>query len=183
MLKVKALLLIVFLMFGNFYSYASTFTDEDNKTEQWQLGTTKRFDTFQNFFLKYGSDAYFRTAYLYDLEKQQWLSYEDAKSLKPALQPILNVQYMDVKLTLAEVVSFTNVDIRDAKRYALFFFDTPIDTGNNNEYLFAGNEVFAKQLKKSIEMRKLAAKLVKQQHDVTGYLIQIPLIGYKPQTF
>ena len=59
---------------------------------------------FQNFFLKYGSDAYFRTAYLYDLEKQQWLSYEDAKSLKPALQPILNVQHMDVKLTLDDSV-------------------------------------------------------------------------------
>ena len=57
---IKHLLKLAFtaLLFTHMSSFAKiqiteemkSFTDKANKVEQWQLSTTKRFDTFEQFF-------------------------------------------------------------------------------------------------------------------------------------
>lgn len=159
------------------------FTDQQNQNENWLLGTTKRFDTFQSFFLERGGQAIFQRGYLYDLEKENWLSFAEAKEVAAALTPILNQEDILVDISKAALVEFVNIDLSNAKRYALLFFDTPIEADGTYMFVGADNDAFNGLLRAGFEKRKLAAKLVRNHSDITGYLIQIPKVGYKPQAF
>ncbi|MEC8328227.1 MAG: hypothetical protein VX100_19365 [Pseudomonadota bacterium] len=159
------------------------FTEQQNQSENWLLGTTKRFDTFQSFFLERGGEAVFQSGYLYDLEKENWLSFAEAKEVAAELTPILNQEDILVDISKAALVEFVNIDLSNSKRYALLFFDTPIEADGTYMFVGADNDVFNVLLRAGFEKRKLAANLIKKNIDVTGYLIQIPKVGYKPQTF
>lgn len=159
------------------------FTEQQNQNEKWFLGTTKRFDTFQTFFLERGGQALFQRGYLYDLKTESWLSFSEAKKVAAELAPILNQQDIQVELSKSALVEFVNINLTPAKRYALLFFDTPIEADGTYYYTGFDNDVYKGLLTKGYEMRKLAATLVKQSEEITGYLIQIPIVGHKPQTF
>ena len=112
------------------------FTEQQNQSENWLLGTTKRFDTFQAFFLERGGEAVFQSGYLYDLEKENWLSFAEAKEVAAELTPILNQEDILVDISKAALVDFVNIDLSNSKRYALLFFDTPIEA--DGTYMFVG---------------------------------------------
>ena len=79
------------------------FTDKANKIEQWLRGTTKRFDTFEQFFLNAGGYASYETGYIFDIESEHWLSYEEAIKIAPDLKSILNSEQLNVNITREEL--------------------------------------------------------------------------------
>jgi|TARA_R100001244_G_scaffold132046_1_gene106716 hypothetical protein len=155
------------------------FTDKANKIEQWLRGTTKRFDTFEQFFLNAGGYASYETGYIFDIESEHWLSYEEAIKIAPDLKSILNSEQLNVNITREEFLAFTNIQVPTNTHYVYLYFDTP--TAKDGSYLYSEGGAFTDSLIKAIKRRKSAALTLKKHATIPWYLIEIPLIGFNPQ--
>jgi hypothetical protein len=101
------------------------FTDKANKIEQWRRGTTKRFDTFEQFFLNAGGRAYTGAGYLFDIKNNHWLSYEEAIKVAPDLKYLIVNQEYTINITTEELLAFTNIQVPTNTLY--LYFDRPVD--------------------------------------------------------
>lgn len=186
---IKHLLKLAFtaLLFAHTSSFAEikiteemkTFTNQANKIEQWQRGTTKRFDTFEQFFLNAGGYASYQTGYLFDIRNAHWLSYEEAIKVAPNLKSVLNSEQLNVNITREEFLAFTNIQVPANTHYVYLYFDTP--TAKDGSYLYSEGGAFTDSLIKAIKRRKNAALTLQKHATIPWYLIEIPLIGFNPQ--
>ncbi|GEB72606.1 hypothetical protein PC2016_3543 [Pseudoalteromonas carrageenovora] len=187
---IKHLLKLAFagLLFAHTSSFAEiqiteemkSFTDKANKVEQWQLGTTKRFDTFEQFFLNAGGDAYYQTGYIFDIESEHWLSYEEAIKVAPDLNGVLSQQQLNINITTEELLAYTNIQVPANAHYVYLYFDTPTDP-KDGTYLYSEGGAFTKLLIEANKRRKSAALTLQKHATIPWYLIEIPLIGFNPQ--
>ncbi|MBB1377321.1 hypothetical protein [Pseudoalteromonas sp. SR43-2] len=187
---IKHLLKLAFagLLFTHTSSFADiqiteemkSFTDQANKLEQWQRGTTKRFDTFEQFFLNAGGYATYQTGYLFDIRNTHWLSYEEAIKVAPDLKSVLNNEQLNVNITREEFLAFTNIQVPANAHYLYLYFDTPTDP-KDGTYLYSEGGAFTKLLIEANKRRKSAALTLKKHATIPWYLIEIPLIGFNPQ--
>ena len=159
------------------------FTDEQNKIEQWRLGTTKRWDTFEQYFLKKGQKAFYRCGYLYDLESEEVLSHDNAISIYEEIEPVLIDQNSQFSASHSEIEDTFNIALPDKKKhkYVFIYFDLPVK--KNGNYEFSDNPNFRKYLEKAQAHRQKAATILKGLKTVPWYRIEIPLIGFKNQQF
>ena len=162
------------------------FTDKANKIEQWQRGTTKRFDTFEQFFLNAGGHPYTGAGYLFDIKNNHWLSYEEAIKVAPDLNGLLSQQQLNINITTEELLAFTNIQVPANTHYIYLYFDKPVNA-QKKTYLFAAHYSSDPEVKKllikSYERRKRFALTLQKHATIPWYLIEIPLIGFKPQKF
>ena len=187
---IKHLLKLAFtaLLFSHISSFAEiqiteemkSFTDKANKIEQWRRGTTKRFDTFEQFFLNAGGYASYETGYLFDIRNAHWLSYEEAIKVAPDLKSVLNSEQLNINITTEELLAFTNIQIPASAHYVYLYFDTPTDS-KDGTYLYSEGGAFTDSLIRAIKRRKSAALTLQKHATIPWYLIEIPLIGFKPQ--
>ncbi|MBB1432331.1 hypothetical protein [Pseudoalteromonas sp. SG43-4] len=160
------------------------FTDKANKIEQWRRGTTKRFDTFEQFFLNAGGRAYTGAGYLFDIKNNHWLSYEEAIKVAPDLKDLIVNQEYTINITTEELLAFTNIQVPTNTLYVYLYFDRPVDA-KKKTYMFAEqysvDPAVEKLLIKNYERRKRFALTMQKHATIPWYLIEIPLIGFKPQ--
>ena len=149
------------------------FTDKANKIEQWRRGTTKRFDTFEQFFLNAGGYASYQTGYLFDIRNTHWLSYEEAIKAAPDLKSVLNSEQLNVNITREEFLAFTNIQVPKNAHYVYLYFDTPTDP-EDGTYLYSESGAFTKLLIEANKKRKSAATLLQKNKAIPWYLIEIP---------
>ena len=187
-MKYSLKILLASLLFAHTTSYADvpltkemkSFTAQDNKLEQWQRGTTKRFDTFEQFFLNAGGYATYQTGYLFDIRNTHWLSYEEAIKVAPDLKSVLNNEQLNVNITREEFLAFTNIQVPANAHYVYLYFDTPTDP-KDGTYLYSEGGAFTKLLIEANKRRKSAALTLQKHATIPWYLIEIPLIGFNPQ--
>ena len=162
------------------------FTDKANKIEQWRRGTTKRFDTFEQFFLNAGGDPYTGAGYLFDIKNNHWLSYEEAIRVAPDLKDLVVNQELTISITTDELLAFTNIQVPANTRYVFLYFDRPVDPIKRTYMwasLFSVDPEVEELLIKNYKRRKRFAMTLQKHATIPWYLIEIPLIGFKPQKF
>ncbi|MEL0640737.1 hypothetical protein V6260_08975 [Pseudoalteromonas aliena] len=187
---IKHLLKLAFagLLFTHTSSFADiqiteemkSFTDQANKVEQWHRGTTKRFDTFEQFFLNAGGHAYTEAGYLFDIKNNHWLSYEEAIKVAPDLKDLVTNQKLTINITTEELLAFTNIQVPENTHYVFLYFDAPTDP-KDGTYLYSEGGAFTDALIKVNKRRKRFALTMQKHATIPWYLIEIPLIGFNPQ--
>jgi len=160
--------------------HLQVFTDEANKTEQWLRGNTKRFDTFEQFFLTRGHRAYYRTGYIYDLQAERILSYQESLVLNPSFYEIVQQDMKGVDISQQELAAFLNITLPTNSQYFYFYFDTLTEKNGSGRYREADTPRKRDFLIRGMKMRQTAARIMQAHKSIPWYLIHIPFIGYKP---
>jgi hypothetical protein len=190
-MKYMLKLFLISIIFIHPLSFAETeitndmryFSVKANEIEQWQRGTTKRFDTFVQFFLQAQGIDYYKAGYLFDLHNVKWLSYDEAINVAPSLKDVLNKQKLTVNITLDELITFTNIQLPQKSQYVYLYFDMPTAEDGSGRYMFGGDSSFAKLLVEGVQFRKSAALTLQKHGSIPWFLIDVPLVGFKPQKF
>ena len=159
------------------------FTEEANKAEKWNLGTTNRWDTFEQFFLTRGQKAYYRCGYLYDLKNEKILSGEKTIAIAPDLADVVTMKSDDIDVSTKELEEFLNIGLPSITQhhYVYLYFDIPVR--ENGDYEFSDNPDFREHLVKAKTHREKAARVLSAHQDIPKYRIAIPLTGFKSQKF
>ncbi|TMO54385.1 hypothetical protein [Pseudoalteromonas phenolica] len=160
--------------------HLQVFTDEANKTEQWQRGNTKRFDTFEQFFLTRDHDPYYRTGYIYDMHNERVLSYQESLAINPSFEAITIDESKGFNIPKQELVAFLNITPPTSGQYFYFYFDSLTQKNGSGRYLWADNPDRRGFLVRGMEKRQKAARIMQAHKSIPWYLIHIPFIGYKP---
>ena len=160
--------------------HLQVFTDEANKTEQWLRGNTKRFDTFEQFFLTRDHDPYYRTGYIYDMHNERILSYQESLALSPTFDAIVQRFMKGIDIPKRELVAFLNITPPTNGQYFYFYFDSLTQKNGSGRYLWADNPDERGFLVRGMEKRQKAAHIMQAHKSIPWYLIHIPFIGYKP---
>lgn len=154
------------------------FTEEANKTENWLFGTTKRFDLYEQFFIKNDIRPTYRSGYVYDIKQEKILSGEEALNLFPKL--IVRPDTPAVKLSKQELTHFVNIALpQNNDSFIYIYLDVP--TLKNGNYIFSADDSMVAFLEKSMARRKEAAAKAKDYRNLVAYLVSIPHIGSKSQ--
>ena len=158
---------------------------EDIKNEGWRVGTTKRYDTFEQFFKKYENKPSYRSGYVYDLLNYKFLSSEDAIKAVPKLKQVISKRKSEMSVSAKELVEFAHIKLPESPdvRYIYLYFDEPFEEGNDSLYAYIRHSESHKYLEQGRARRVLASELLKQQKNIPGYLVKIPITGIKFQKF
>ena len=161
--------------------HLSRYTEQAHSIEKWRRGTTKRFDTFEQFFLSRGLRAFQRVGYLYDVKKGVILKGQEAVSLFPNLKEVLQNDVTEIILDEKALISFVNINLpaQSHSNYLFLYFDLNVNEQGN--YGPSEDPNMRSFLERTVSRRQLAAKLLQAQKTIPWYLIQVPTIGLVPQ--
>ena len=158
---------------------------EDIRNEGWRVGTTKRFDTFEDFFSKHDMHAVYRTGYLYDISAEKIVAYQEAIKKFTALDGVLFNRGLEIKVSKADFITLTNIEFPESSdvHYLYFYFDNPFQENSDTLFSYINHPKLQEELQKSRERRINAANVLKQQRTIPWYLVKIPKVGIKYQKF
>lgn len=154
---------------------------EDIKNEGWRVGTTKRFDIFEDFFSTHGMYAVYKTGYLYDISAEKIMAFQEAIEKFPSLKPVLSSRGVEINIAKTEFVALTNIKFPQSTdvKYLYFYFDNPFQSNNDSLFSYIQHSNVQEELQKSRDKRIKAANLLKQLKNIPWYLVKIPITGIK----
>ncbi|WP_448546675.1 hypothetical protein [Thalassotalea fusca] len=141
--------------------------------EHWLLAEPRRYDTLEQFFLTNNCKLVFVRAYIYDTDKQHWLSYDEAVKSFPEMAKILTTQSCDIKITNDELSELLQLDLPKKKGPIMLYFD--VSHSNDGTWVIFNED----QKTRFLAMRRLASTF----NDMPRYLVRTPRIGFKAQQF
>ncbi|MFY8300798.1 hypothetical protein AAEU28_18690 [Pseudoalteromonas sp. SS15] len=159
------------------------FTDEQNQIEQWRLGTTKRWDIFEDYFLSKGQKAYQRCGYLYDLESEEILSFENSVLAFPELEPVLTDKNSQFSASHSEIEGTFNIVLPDKKKHKYVYIYIDLSVNKEGNYIFSEDPNMRGFLERGKAHRQKAATILKGLKTIPWYRIAIPFISFKNQQF
>jgi len=145
-----------------------------NPSENWRIASPKRFDIVEDFFLKHGCRFVKVRAYIYDSNKEHWLTYDEAISAFPEMKEILTTQSCDIPIKNEQLTEILQLELPQKPGYIMLYFDFTHSHKDGTWTIF--NEG---QKKRYLAMRSLAATF----NEIPRYLVRTPDIGLKPQKF
>lgn len=148
----KTLLLITAFMVLSYGQIASA-----HASENWERLYPDRFDTVEQFFLQQGCSFYQGAGYLYDLDQEHWLTYDEATSHYPELQNQLTDVECELSATLEELSELINIESFEESGLVLLYFDVARDESGDNRNIFTASmrENYQNRLDRLSEFKKI----------------------------
>ncbi|MCH8536941.1 MAG: hypothetical protein LAT66_04130 [Alkalimonas sp.] len=151
--------------------FAATNNSANAETQSINYVYPDDFPAFEQLFLQGKCKARFPAAYVYDISKQEWLSYEHALAIIPEAGELLNQQQCSITLSKSELANQLNLQWVSQERYALLFFDYP-------EQIF---DVFYSQKPDKVARYEQLLSLLSSLDHIPRYHIKPPLKGLRSQ--
>ena len=105
-------------------------------SEEWENLYLERFEPLEQFFLRQGCLFYQGAAYLYDLDKGHWLTYDEAASHHPELADTLTNVECTLSATIDELSQLISIESFNESGLILLYFDVARDESGDNRSIF-----------------------------------------------
>ncbi|RUO26890.1 hypothetical protein CWE09_09425 [Aliidiomarina minuta] len=105
-------------------------------SESWERVYPERFDTVEQFFLQQGCQFYQGAGYLYDLDQEHWLTFDEAASHYPELENTLTDVECELSASVEELSQLINIESFKESGLVLLYFDVARDAGGDNRNVF-----------------------------------------------
>lgn len=165
-MKTTKILTILFLLFTT-----STLTARDKQTLPWTHAVPADFPSIEKLFGNANCRFSFPNVYIYNPQKEHWLSYQEAATALPDLANVLGKQKCNMQYSAKQLASILNLQWPEEEGLVVLFFEPP--TGFLEVFFKKGSPNRAKYDETVLALDKLDT--------LPRYRIFTPMTGLKSQ--